>query len=47
MGRNKIPQLPLDDQCSACGVQFIGDCFKEKNLIRAGFAYEQARGKFE
>ena len=29
------------------GVQFIGDCFKEKNLIRAGFAYEQARGKFE
>ena len=20
MGRNKIPQLPLDDQCSACGV---------------------------
>ena len=29
------------------GVQFIGYCFKEKNLIRAGFAYEQARGKFE
>ena len=29
------------------GVQFIGNCFKEKNLIRAGFAYEQARGKFE
>lgn len=29
------------------GVQFIGDCFKEKNLIRAGFTYEQARGKFE
>ncbi len=24
------------------GVQFIGDCFKEKNIIRAGFAFEQA-----
>ncbi|MDR1770277.1 MAG: Asp-tRNA(Asn)/Glu-tRNA(Gln) amidotransferase subunit GatA [Hungatella sp.] len=26
------------------GVQFIGDCFKEKNIIRAGFAFEQSRG---
>lgn len=25
------------------GVQFIGDCFKEKNIIRAGFAFEQNR----
>ena len=25
------------------GVQFIGDCFKEKNIIRAGFALEQSR----
>ncbi len=25
------------------GVQFIGDCFKEKNIIRAGFAFEQSR----
>ena len=25
------------------GVQFIGDCFKEKNMIRAGFAFEQSR----
>ena len=23
------------------GVQFIGDCFKEKNIIRAGYALEQ------
>jgi aspartyl-tRNA(Asn)/glutamyl-tRNA(Gln) amidotransferase subunit A len=28
------------------GVQMIGDCFKEKNLIRAAYSYEQARGKF-
>ena len=25
------------------GVQLIGDCFKEKNLIRAGYALEQAQ----
>ncbi|CUX25192.1 Glutamyl-tRNA(Gln) amidotransferase subunit A [Clostridium sp. C105KSO15] len=25
------------------GVQFIGDCFKENNIIRAGFAFEQSR----
>ncbi|MDR1550320.1 MAG: Asp-tRNA(Asn)/Glu-tRNA(Gln) amidotransferase subunit GatA [Hungatella sp.] len=25
------------------GIQFIGDCFKEKNIIRAGFAFEQSR----
>ncbi|WP_077609617.1 Asp-tRNA(Asn)/Glu-tRNA(Gln) amidotransferase subunit GatA [Clostridium sp. Marseille-P2415] len=25
------------------GVQFIGDCFKENNIIRAGFAFEQGR----
>ena len=25
------------------GVQFIGDCFKEKDIIRAGFAFEQSR----
>ncbi len=29
------------------GMQLIGDCFNEKNLIRAAFSYEQARGKFE
>ena len=28
------------------GVQLIGDCFKEKNIIRAGYAYEQARGRW-
>ncbi len=28
------------------GVQLIGDCFKEKNIIRAAYAYEQARGRF-
>ena len=29
------------------GVQMIGDCFKEKNLIRAAYSYEQARGEFK
>ncbi len=28
------------------GVQLIGDCFKEKKIIRAAYAYEQARGRF-
>lgn len=28
------------------GLQIIGDCFKEKNLIRAAYAYEQACGTF-
>ena len=25
------------------GLQLIGDCFKEKNIIRAGYAYECSR----
>jgi len=29
------------------GVQLIGDCFKENNIIRAAYSYEQARGRFE
>lgn len=29
------------------GAQMIGDCFKEKNLIRAAYSYEQARGEFK
>ena len=29
------------------GLQLIGDCFKEKNLIRAAYTYEKARGAFE
>ena len=28
------------------GLQLIGDCFREKNIIRAAYSYEQARGKF-
>ncbi len=28
------------------GVQLIGDCFKEKKILRAAYAYEQARGRF-
>lgn len=29
------------------GLQLIGDCFKEKNLFRAAYAYECSRGAFE
>ena len=28
------------------GMQLIGDCFQEKNLIRAAYTYEKARGAF-
>ena len=27
------------------GVQFISDCFTEKKLLNAAYAYEQARGE--
>ena len=37
----------LDSQGLPIGVQLIGDCFKEKNIIRAGFAFEQARGAWK
>ncbi|WP_333645840.1 Asp-tRNA(Asn)/Glu-tRNA(Gln) amidotransferase subunit GatA [Lacrimispora sp.] len=26
------------------GIQFIGDCFKEKNILQAGYAFEQSTG---
>ncbi|MDR2024719.1 MAG: Asp-tRNA(Asn)/Glu-tRNA(Gln) amidotransferase subunit GatA [Hungatella sp.] len=43
-----IPGLTVpcgrDSKGLPIGVQFIGDCFKEKNIIRAGFAFEQSRG---
>ncbi len=29
------------------GVQMLGDCFKEKNIIRAAYAFEQARGRWQ
>ena len=28
------------------GLQFIGDCFQEKKIIQAAYAYEQIRGEF-
>ena len=28
------------------GLQFIGDCFKEKKIIQAAYAYEKIRGAF-
>lgn len=36
----------LDGGGLPIGMQIIGDCFKEKNIIRAAYAYEQARGAF-
>ena len=36
-----------DDKGLPIGMQLIGDCFKEKNIIRAAYSYENARGKFE
>ncbi len=29
------------------GVQMIGDCFQEKKILRAAYAYEQARGPWQ
>ena len=34
----------MDSKGLPIGAQFIGDCFKEKNIIRAAYAFEQARG---
>lgn len=46
-----LPGLSLpcgvDSKGLPIGLQLIGDCFQEQKLIRAGFTYEQARGKFE
>ncbi|MCD8014239.1 MAG: Asp-tRNA(Asn)/Glu-tRNA(Gln) amidotransferase subunit GatA [Lachnospiraceae bacterium] len=36
----------LDSQGLPIGVQMIGDCFHEKEIIRAAYAFEQARGRF-
>jgi len=36
----------IDSKGLPIGLQMIGDCFKEKNLIRAAFAYECSRGAF-
>ena len=34
----------FDSKGLPIGIQFIGDCFKEKNIIRAGYVYEKSRG---
>ncbi len=36
----------IDSKGLPIGLQLIGDCFKESNLIRTAYTYEQARGKF-
>lgn len=33
----------MDSQGLPIGLQLIGDCFKEKNIIRAAYAFEQTR----
>ena len=33
----------LDSKGLPICIQFIGDCFKEKNIIRAAYAFEQSR----
>ena len=37
----------VDKKGLPIGLQLIGDCFKEKNLIQAAYTYEKARGAFE
>lgn len=34
-----------DDKGLPIGLQLIGDCFKEKNIIRAAYTYEQSKTK--
>ncbi len=36
----------VDSKGLPIGLQLIGDCFKEKNLIQAAYTYEKARGAF-
>ena len=33
----------MDSKGLPIGLQLIGDCFKEKNIIRAAYAFEQTR----
>ncbi|MDY5956484.1 MAG: amidase family protein, partial [Frisingicoccus sp.] len=33
----------IDSKGMPIGVQMIGDCFKENNIIRAAYAFEQTR----
>lgn len=35
----------MDHRGLPIGVQMIGDCFQEKTILRAAYAYEQARGR--
>ena len=37
----------IDSNGLPIGVQLIGDCFQEKKIIRAAYAYEQARGNWQ
>ena len=39
--------MGTDSQGLPIGVQLIGDCFKEKNIIRAGYTLEQSRGPWK
>ncbi len=37
----------IDQKGLPIGLQLIGDCFQEKKLLRAAYAYERARGAFQ
>ena len=37
----------IDSNGLPIGVQLIGDCFQEKKIIRAAYAYEQVRGNWQ
>ena len=37
----------IDSNGLPIGVQLIGDCFQEKKIIRAAYAYEQTRGNWQ
>ena len=45
--KRQLPGLSMpcgtDSKGLPIGVQMIGDCFKEKNIIRAAYAFEKTR----
>lgn len=46
-----LPGISVPCSCSTdglpIGIQLIGDCFQEKKIIRAAYAFEQSRGRWQ
>lgn len=46
-----LPGISVPCSCSAdglpIGIQLIGNCFQEKKIIRAAYAFEQSRGRWQ